>query len=99
MKIPKKFKLFGTTINVVWDTEKMDREDALGVTEYVECSITLTKVYKGDKLTDDAIMDTYYHERVHAILHAMHEYKLSSNEKFVEVFSRLLRQSDETAEY
>ena len=44
-------------------------------------------------------MDTFYHEKVHIILDTMGERELSQNEKFVDTFAKLLRQSDETANY
>ena len=99
MKIPKKFKLFGTTVNVVFDVKKMDQDSLLGMSEHAKSLITLSDTYKGNKLSEDVILDTYYHEKIHIILDSMHEHKLSRNEKFVKVFSRLLRQSDETSEY
>lgn len=98
-KIPKKFKLFGTTYNVEFNTEKMNNESSLGFAEYTKALITLTRTYKGEALAGDVVIDTYYHEKVHMILDAMGENDLSSNEKFVEVFSRLLRQLDDTSEY
>ena len=56
-------------------------------------------MYKGEKQSESSMLDTFYHEKVHIILDAMGEHTLSSEEKFVEVFSRLLRQSDESAEF
>lgn len=99
MKIPKKFKLFGTTINIIVDNKLMDNENSFGLSEFSKSQITISKKHKGEKLKDDVIIDTYYHEKVHMILDSMHEYKLSSNEKFVEIFSKLLRQSDETVKF
>ena len=99
MKIPKKFKLFATTINVEYDNVGLSNQSILGSCSYTDTKITLCDNYKGDILNDGTVMDTFYHEKVHVILDAMGEHKLSSNEKFVEIFSRLLRQSDETTEY
>lgn len=99
LKIPKKFKLFGTTVNVVWDNKRLEDLKAYGVFEYGASKITLSTVDGLDKLAEDRIMDCYYHERTHAILEAMNERDLSSNENFVDVLSKLLRQADETAKY
>jgi len=99
MKIPKRFKLFATTINVVFDEKRMNNKGCLGLSEIMHSKISLTKKYHGKKLSKELISDTYYHEKVHIILDSMCEFKLSKNEKFVEVFSRLLRQSDDTAEF
>lgn len=99
MKIPKKFKLFGTETHVVWDDEKLNNLNAYGLCDDSNCEITLCKKDGVKNLTDDRIADVFYHERTHAILNAMNEVELSSNEKFVDVFSKLLRQADESAEY
>jgi len=99
MNIPKKFKLFGTTINVIWDEMKMDNMKAFGLSEYGKSRITLSKEDGSEKLSKGKILDTWYHERTHMILNTMNEAELSRNEKFVDVFSKLLRQADETAEF
>jgi len=97
--IPKKFKLFGTTVNVVFDNKRMDEESTIGLSEWKKSLITLCNKSNGEEINEDVIIDTYYHEKVHTILDSMGEVKLSGNEKFVEVFSKLLRQSDNTAEF
>ena len=99
MRIPKSFKLFTTTITILLDNQRMNNESSLGISEHTKNTITLTDKYKGNELNSDVITDTYYHEKVHTILDAMGESDLSGNEKFIEVFSRLLRQSDETSKY
>ncbi len=99
MKIPKSFKLFGTKINILFDNKRMNNESCLGISEHAKNTITLTEEYKGNELSSDIITDTYYHEKIHTILDAMGETELSKNEKFIEVFSRLLRQSDETSDF
>ncbi len=97
--IPSSFKLFATTVNVVYDNKRMDDIKAYGYYEHSTTKITLSNVDAVDKLSKDRQLDSFYHEKVHAILEAMHEQDLSSNEKFVDVFAKLLRQSDETAKY
>lgn len=99
MKIPKKFKLFGTTYNVVWDNDKMNYNKSYGESDYSKSEITLSTTHGNRPLSNDKIMDTFYHEKVHAILDMMHETEISNNEKFVDVFAKLLRQADETAEF
>ena len=99
MKIPKNFKLFATTVNVVFNNKEAKKEKALGFSEWVNPKLTLSDKYKGNGICDDTIMDTFYHEKVHIILDSMGYSKLSGNEKFIEVFSKLLRQSDETATF
>jgi len=99
MKIPKKFKVFASTINIVFDNIGLGFDSCLGSCSFTDSKITLCDTYKGDVITKSVILDTFYHEKIHIILDAMGEHELSKNEKFVEVFSRLLRQSDETSEF
>jgi len=99
MKIPKSFKLFGTTINIVWDNLRMNDVHAFGLFEYAKSQITLANKDGIDDISEYKILDTFYHEKVHAILTAMRERELSDNEKFVDVFAKLLRQADETSIY
>lgn len=99
MKIPKKFKLFGTTYKVIWNNKRMNDKEVYGLSDYSRSEITLSTTIGTEKLNEDKIMDTFYHERTHAILDMMNEKELSSNEKFVDVFSKLLRQADETAKF
>lgn len=99
MKIPKKFKLFGSTIIVEFNSKKLKKEDCIGLSEYNKHLITLTEKNENGQLSKDSIVDTFYHEKVHMILDAMHERTLSKKEQFVDVFSKLLRQADESAEF
>ena len=98
-RIPKNFKLFSTTINVLWDNNSLNRRGAYGTHDYSSCEILLSKTDGVVKLSKDRIMDTFYHEKVHSILEAMNKQSLSEDEEFVDVFAKLLRQSDETSEY
>lgn len=93
---PFSFKLFGTTVNVVWDNKDMNVRSRYGEYNYSQSKITLSCTDGVESLAEDRIKDTFYHERVHAILDMMHERDLSNNEKFVDVFAKLWRQSDET---
>ena len=98
-KIPKSFKLFGTTVKIEWDNKTMNDKAAYG-----ECVHSTSKIIMSDKdgvedLSYDVMIETFYHEKTHAVLNAMTEYDLSKNEKFVDLFSKLWRQADETSEY
>lgn len=99
MKIPKSFMLFGTTYKVVWDNMRLNDRKEYGLSDYGKTEIVLSTTIGTESLSEDRIMDTYYHERTHAILDMMGENDLSQNEKFVDVFSKLLRQADESAVY
>ena len=99
MKIPKKFRVFASTINVGVDNVRLSNEGSLGDCSFTDGQISICTEYKGQKISECCSLDTFYHEKVHIILDAMGEHKLSKKEKFVEVFARLLRQSDETVEF
>lgn len=98
-RIPKKFKVFASTINVGYDNTRLSNEGVLGDCSFTDSQITICSKYKGEDINKCVIADTFYHEKTHIILDAMGEHELSKNEKFVEVFARLLRQSDESAEF
>lgn len=91
--------LFGTTYKVVWDNQRLNDRKEYGLSDYGKAEIILSTTIGMEPLSEDRIVDTYYHERTHAILDMMGEDELSANEKFVDVFSKLLRQSDESAIY
>lgn len=97
--IPSSFTLYSSEINVVFDNERMKQMKCLGLCESDHNKITLCDESDGEKLPLDAILDTYYHEKVHMILFYMNEEKLGYNEKFVDTFAKLLRQSEETTEF
>ena len=99
MKIPKKFKVFSSTITIEFDNNRLSNEGILGDCSFNDGKITLCYTYKGNVLPIGSVVDTFYHEKIHIILDSMGEHELSQNEKFVEVFARLLRQSDESAEF
>lgn len=98
-KIPKRFKLFGTIINIVWDNKRLNDRRVYGLCDYSKSEITLSNTQGTEPLSIDKMMDTFYHEKVHMILDTMGEDDLSNNERFVDIFSKLLRQSDETSEF
>ena len=99
MKIPKSFKLFATTINVVVDNQRTDDMGVFGCYQPHNNTIVIADKYGIYNLSEDQILDTFYHEKVHSILRAMNEEELNKNEKFVDVFAKLLRQSDETVTF
>jgi len=99
LKIPNSFKLFATTINVVVDEKRMEDIKAYGYCEYSYSRITLSKKDGLEDLSDGRMMDCFYHEKVHMILSSMKRDELNKDEEFVDIFAKLLRQSDETAKF
>lgn len=98
-KIPKSFKLFNTVVKIVFDNKLMYEKEQYGQFSYGNSKITLANKLGHEDLSNDRVKDCFYHEKVHAILAAMDERDLNENEKFVDIFAKLLRQSDETAIY
>ena len=99
MEIPKSFKLFGTTYSIVWDDKRANEIGAYGKISYTASEILLSESFGGVSLSDDQKANTFYHERVHAILYEMGESELNENEKFVDIFAKLWKQSEDTAVY
>jgi len=99
MKIPKRFKLFGTTYNIVWDNKRANDLSVYGQVDYANCEILLSTSFGLTDLTDERKTDVFYHEKVHAILYEMSEHELNKNEQFVDTFAKLWKQADDTAEY
>ena len=99
IKIPKKFKLLGQTINVKFDNSLMFENNWLVVADYRKRIIGLQPDGKQNKIYNENLEHTYLHELTHWILHTMNEHELNQNEKFVDVFSGLLHQALKTSEY
>lgn len=94
--IPKKFTLGAVDWTVEIDNEGMSNYGALGVCEHVSNHITIVDNYKGDKLTQQNLELSLYHEVVHAILGTLGEMELNKNEEFVNKLSLLLHQFEKT---
>lgn len=93
MKIPKKFKLLGHTIDVVIERDLSNKTDCLGETRYRYNQIALQSISSKERQRSNTHLEhTFLHEVTHWILHAMHETDLSNNEKFIEQFSGILHQ-------
>jgi len=98
-KIPKSFQLYATKIDIVYDNKLMNEKSQYGESRYSESKIVMSDTHNLDPLSKDKMLDTFYHEKVHMLLDTMGEHELSNNEKFVDTFGKLLRQSDVTAKY
>jgi predicted SprT family Zn-dependent metalloprotease len=97
MRIPKKFKLYGLTINVKLD-DKMQKEGRCGQSVYRENKIRLNPKIK----TRDCLEQTYLHELLHfVLLHSkvVNTYKLENgkelhlDEDFIDNIASLLHQA------
>jgi Zn-dependent peptidase ImmA (M78 family) len=96
MKIPKKFKLFGQEIKVVFDNELQLKEDHVGLANYRKNLIILDNNVTREQ---SQIEQTFLHELIHFICEELGENELQKNEKLVDLIANLLHQAFETMEY
>jgi len=99
MKIAKRFKLFGSTISVKFDNNKMSEETSYGSAHYKINEIYLADFMHGNKIDHNEIEASYYHEMFHFILNRLGYDDLSEDEKFVKQISKALQQCLTTQEY
>lgn len=100
--IPKSFELIDATIYTQFSPEinkYLNDKDLYGEADYNQQVIKLASTVGVDLLPNFKILETYYHEKIHFILEAMGEKELRNNEKFVDLFARLLLQTDLTSKY
>jgi len=91
--IPEEIPVVGKTYRVVWKADLHNRDDSYGKIWYQEQEIIIQP--EGGELNRhrQAVEGTFFHELVHAILHAVSEYELRDNENFVNRFSQVLYQA------
>ena len=105
MKIPKKFKILGQTIDVIFETQELIKHDLVGRAVYRKNQIQLRPSTESDPLTDEQIAFTFYHEFIHYILYfaeaaysGKSEY-MHQDEGFVDLVAGLLHQAFGTMDY
>lgn len=106
MKIPKRFKLMGATIEVKEDPTLMFDRNWHGSADFSRGEISLQPINAAFPVSATTREQTFLHELVHHIaFHAgaavNHELKqnLHKNEDFTDLFSALLHQALTTMEY
>lgn len=87
--VPDKFKLAGQEYKVSYDSSLTNSAN-LGESDMTLLEVKINTFCQGKKVAEGSYTNTFYHELVHQILDNMGEFKLSSNEKFVNCFSMLL---------
>lgn len=102
INIPKEFTLFGHKYNVVIKNDLFETDGCYGDADEDLKQIRLQDVGEasrkncGDvdmpdikvKITENAVIETYFHEVTHIILDALGEEELSQNEKFVNMMGK-----------
>lgn len=106
MKIPKRFKLLGRTIEVKEDPELLHERNWTGSANYTKGLINLQPINATYPATPEKRGQIFCHEFVHhiayhagaAINHELSK-QLHDNEEFVDLFGSLLHQALTTMEY
>ena len=102
LQIPKEFTLFGHKYSVVIKKDLFETEDCYGHADDDLKQIVLQdvgevkKIYEEDGktieanmiITEETMIETFFHEVVHIILDASGEIELSENEKFVNIMGK-----------
>lgn len=96
--VPKSFMLGADKIPIILDPIQMADKDCHGLLDRANRRIYYTNVYGYKPLRLEEQIDTFYHERTHAILDLVKP-DLSHNEDFVNLFSNLWRQTDNTLKF
>lgn len=106
MKIPKRFKLLGQTIEIVYTPEKfIENTDRLGFASFRKNQVQLRPSTDVFPLTKDQIEETFCHELVHFLTyHAGAAYSgkadyMHQDEEFINLLGGLLHQALTTMEF
>ena len=104
-RFPRSFTLFGHKYRVEFVSDLYHKEDAYGYFDddtkvlRIQLAGPLTKTVEIRTeefesvefiVTDEMMVETFFHELTHAILYAMDQDELSENEKFVGMFGKAL---------
>lgn len=96
MKIPKRFQLFGHTIDVNWCDDLLIRTNNVGEAHYNFNEIKLDVMHDRPESYKEQV---FLHEVLHLILNQIGEDELRENEKFIDLLASLLHQALTTMEY
>jgi lysine/ornithine N-monooxygenase len=103
-KIPKQFTLFGHQYTIELQPDLFEKNQCYGIADEdlkkitVQSKGSVKKVTKEGKkeilqtvdITDEIILETYYHELMHIILDSIGQEKLSQNEALVNMIGKAL---------
>lgn len=107
MKIPRRFKLLGQTIEVVFsfDERFVERDSAIGFASFRYNKMFIKPSSEAHPLTQEQIDQAFFHELLHFIFYytgASYSGKcdyMHQDEGFIELSSALLHQAFSTMEY
>lgn len=113
IKIPSEFTLFGHKYKVVMCNNLFEDEDCYGTADgdlkliRLQSTGSVIRRYEEDGksyentliITDDTLIETFFHELVHIILDATGEIELTENERFVNMMGKSLLEIYQTSNY
>lgn len=102
LRVPKKFMLFGHEYTVVLVKNLYESESCYGIADddlkliKLQDLGTVTKKYEEEgkhievqfTITEQTLIETFFHEVIHIILDSLGEEQLSENEKFVNMMGK-----------
>jgi hypothetical protein len=99
LRIPKRFKLLGQTIEVSQVDHIASANGTLGEARATQNSILLQKSVEGFPLPESQKIHILYHEIMHLVLGAMGQSEFAGEESFVDLVAGMLHQVFSTMEY
>lgn len=102
MKIPKRFKLLGSTITVIDNPKLLISHNWAGCTDYNNHTIEMVPTSEAFDVCNTKIQQTFCHELMHFLLYyggGVVDGNLHQNEDLVELLGCLLHQALTTMEY
>lgn len=97
--IPRRFMLGGVMIDVEFDDDTCEGQEALGLAEFHRNRILLKRANAGRERAVDDIEQVFFHELLHFVFRFSGEKKLSEDEVKIDRIARMLHQAFRTAEY
>ena len=104
LKIPKEFTLLGHKYAIKLEKDLFEKEECYGIADDDLKLIRLqdlgpvTRSYEDDgkkyntiiNITEETVVETFFHELVHIILDATGETEMSENERFVNIMGKCM---------
>lgn len=95
--IPKRFKLFGQTIEVEYDNELYLKHNKLGLADLDKNKIFVSP--SKEPHGEEQEWQSFWHEVIHHIFFKMGEDSLYKDERIVDLLGSLIHQATTTMEY
>lgn len=99
MKIPKRFMLYGQSVEVGYDPALLHKDDARGLAIYRDNKIVLQSSSESNPIPQGQIEQAFCHELMHFLFNAAGYSEDRADEAKVDRLGHLLHQALETAIY